>query len=248
MRISIITVSYNSAATIEQTFASVRSQSWTDVEHIVIDGGSTDGTVEIIEKHRGHFAYSVSERDRGIYDAMNKGLRVCSGDIVGFLNADDRYAHDGVLARVEGAMTSGVDAVFGDVAFFQPGSQGRAVRRYRSRRFSPERIGQGWMPAHPATFVRRAVFTRFGDFRTDYRIAGDFEWVARAFGRGGIRYRHLPEVLVAMSMGGISTAGWRSTLLLNREFLRACRENHIPSSWIRLLSRYPAKLLEFIAT
>jgi glycosyltransferase involved in cell wall biosynthesis len=248
MRISVITVSYNSASTIERTLESVRLQSWTDVEHIAIDGASTDGTVDALVRHRADLAYFVSEPDGGIYDAMNKGIRASSGDVIGFLNADDHYAHDRVLATVAGVFQhDDVDAVFGDVVFLQPGGNGdRRVRRFRSGRFSPARIGQGWMPAHTATFVRRDVFTRFGEFRTDYRIGGDFEWVARAFGRGRIRYRHVPEVLVNMAMGGISTAGWRSTLLLNREFLRACRENEIRSSWPRLLSRYPMKVLEFI--
>lgn len=249
MRISVITVSFNSAATIERTIQSVRSQSWPGVEHVAVDGASTDGTADVLARYRDGLAFMVSEPDAGIYDAMNKGLRVSTGDVVGFLNADDHYAHDRVLETVAGVMRrQPVDAVFGDVAFLQPGPNGaaRRVRRFRSGRFTPARIGQGWMPAHPATFVRREVFTRLGGFRTDYRIGGDFEWVARAFGRGGIRYAYVPEVLVNMRMGGISTAGWRSTLLLNREFLRACRENQIPSNWLRLLSRYPMKMLEFI--
>lgn len=247
MRISVITASFNSAATIRRTLESVEAQSWKDVEHIVVDGVSRDGTLAIVDEHRHRLAHVVSEPDRGIYDALNKGLQLASGDAVGFLHSNDWYADDGVLARVARIMDrEPIDAVFGDVTYYKPGGHGMPVRRFRSASFSPKGIGRGWMPAHPATFVRREVFERFGPFRIDYRIAGDFEWVARTFGRGGIRYRHVPEVFVNMSIGGISTAGLRSTLILNREFLRACRENGIPSSWPRLLSRYPRKLLELV--
>ncbi|MBC7521864.1 MAG: hypothetical protein H7268_12325 [Sandarakinorhabdus sp.] len=120
------------------------------------------------------------------------------------------------------------------------------MRRYRSDRFNPGAIGWGWMPAHPAMFVRREVFERIGVFKTHYRIAGDYEWVARAFHAGDLRYQHVPEVLVHMQTGGISTRGWRSTLLLNQEVMRACRENGVATNWFKILSKYPAKLLEYV--
>lgn len=248
-RISIITVAYNSAATIQATLRSVASQIHGEVEHIVIDGASTDGTVALLHQHGAHAMRWVSERDAGIYDAMNKGLRLASGDIIGFLNADDRYAHAQVLAHVAQAMEQEpLDALLGDAAFFHADAPERLVRRYDSGRFHPRKIGWGWMPAHPAAFFRRGVFARTGEFKTDYRIAGDYEWIARAFQHGPLHYRHLPEVLVHMQTGGISTRGWRSTLLLNQEVLRACRENGIPTSWAKILSKYPRKLLELVRT
>lgn len=244
--ITVITVCFNSAATLGKTLQSVAEQSWPNVEHIVIDGGSTDATKEVVAQYGAHLARFVSEPDRGIYDAMNKGIRVATGDVIGFLNADDVYAHQNVLAEVAGNMRcENLDALFGDVEFFRPENQTRTLRRYSSARFRPDRIAWGWMPAHPALFVRREVFQRVGGFRTDYRIAGDFEFVARAFGKNSLRYRHLPEVLVRMLTGGISTAGWRNTLLLNREVLRACRENEIRTNILKILSKYPAKLLEY---
>ena len=246
MKISIVTVTYNSAATLADTLRSVDDQSYDAVEHIVIDGGSKDDTATVVRRFGSRVSAFISEPDDGIYDAMNKGVALASGDVIGFLNADDHYAHPDVLARVaESFRRAPLDAVFGDVAFFHPDRPDRLVRRYRSDRFSPSAIGWGWMPAHPAMFVRRAVFERIGAFKTDYRIAGDYEWVARAFHAGKLRYQHLPEVLVHMQTGGISTRDWRSTLLLNQEVMRACRENGVATNWFKILSKYPAKLLEY---
>jgi len=245
--ISVITVVNNSAATIADTLLSVASQVYPHVEHIIIDGASMDGTLNVIEQHRGKLAKVISEPDSGIYDAMNKGLALATGEVVGFLNADDVYADKDVLSRVVDIMErESLDALFGDVEFFRPEDPTRTVRRYRSARFSPDQIALGWMPAHPALFLRRRVYERYGLFRTDYRIAGDFEYCARIFHGGGLVYRSLPETLVRMRTGGISTGGWRNTILLNREVLRACRENGIDTHMLKILSKYPAKLLEFL--
>jgi len=247
MKISVITVAFNAARTIGETLDSVAAQSHPDVEHIVVDGASTDGTLAVVERHGQRVARLVSEPDHGIYDAMNKGLRLATGDVIGFLNADDVYADSSVLARVsENMETEGLDALFGDAEFVSPERPHRPLRRYRSESFHPGRIAWGWMPAHPTLFLRRAVYERFGGFRAEYRIAGDFELVARMFYGDTLKYRHVPEVLVRMRTGGISTGGWRNTLLLNREVLRACRENGISTSLPRILLKYPAKLLEFI--
>lgn len=247
MKITIVTVAFNAASTITDTLQSIAGQTYPDVEHILVDGASTDGTLAIVERHGKHVARMISEPDQGIYDAMNKGLRLATGDVIGFLNADDVYADTGVLERVSAIMESEkLDALFGDAEFVSPDRPDRTLRRYRSECFRPDRIGWGWMPAHPTLFLRRQVYERFGLFRTDYRIAGDFELVARMFHGGTLSYRHVPEVLVRMRTGGISTGGWRNTLLLNREVLRACRENGIPTSLPKILSKYPAKLLEFL--
>lgn len=246
MKISIVTVCYNSAATLGDTLASVAAQDHTDVEHIVIDGGSADGTRELVKREGRHVKVFVSEPDKGIYDAMNKGIRLASGDIIGTLNADDFYANSMVLSQIEREMVQGqLDAIFGDVMFFASDRPEVNLRRYSSRRFSPERIAWGWMPAHPTLFLRREVFQRFGLFRTDFRIAGDYEFAARIFKGANLRYRYLPEVLVRMRTGGVSTGGLRSTLLLNREVLRACRENGIRTNLLMLLSKYPIKALEY---
>ena len=247
MKITIVTVCYNAERTIAETLESVAMQSHHDVENIVIDGASTDNTLKIVERYAGRLAHVLSEPDHGIYDAMNKGLARASGEVVGFLNADDVYASNDVLSRVVDIMErESLDALFGDVEFFRPEDPTRTVRRYRSARFSPDQIALGWMPAHPALFLRRRVYESYGLFRTDYRIAGDFEYCARIFHNNTLVYRSLPETLVRMRTGGISTSGWRNTLLLNREVLRACRENGIDTNILKIFSKYPAKLLEFL--
>ena len=247
MKISIITVALNSAKTIEATLRSVAGQTHPDVEHIVIDGGSTDGTLEQLACDGTHLTHVVSEPDRGIYDAMNKGLAHATGDIVCFLNADDAYAAPDVLSRVAHEMQQyGLDALFGDVVFFNPGAPERNVRRYRSDRFCPERLAYGWMPAHPALFMKRRIYQQLGGFHTHFRIAGDFDFVARAFAPGQLRYRHLPLIMVRMQSGGVSNAGLRSKWLLNQEVLRSCRENGIRTNIFKILSKYPAKLMELL--
>ena len=249
MKISVITVCYNSAKTIGHTLHSVRKQTHGDIEHIIVDGCSNDNTLEVVKTEGLHVAKIVSEKDNGIYDAMNKGIHLASGDVVAFLNADDFYKDPEVLALVANVMQAEqLDALYGDVEFFRPGKQDAVARRYNSGRFTAGRLGWGWMPAHPALFVRRALFERYGMLRTDYRIAGDFEFIARVFKHPQLRHRHLPETLVRMQMGGVSTSGWRATLQLNREMMRACRANAIPTNWLKMLMRYPFKALEFFRT
>ncbi len=247
MRVSIITVAFNAAGTIADTLESVSVQTHSAFEHIVVDGGSTDGTLKIVERHGAHVTRLISEPDHGIYDAMNKGLRLARGEIIGFLNADDVYADNQVLERVSAVMEKeGVDALFGDAEFVRADKPQQIIRRYRSDRFCSKRLAWGWMPAHPTLFLKREIYDRFGSFKTDYRIAGDFELVARIFRGGKLTYRYLPEVMVRMRTGGISTGGWRQTLLLNREVLRACRENGISTNPLKILSKYPRKLFEFL--
>jgi glycosyltransferase involved in cell wall biosynthesis len=244
---TVITVCYNSAATIVDTLHSVAQQTYPHVEHIIIDGGSTDATVALARAHGRAGMVVVSEPDKGIYDAMNKGLRRATGDVVAFLNADDFYAHHNVLTEVARLFDAeNLDAVLADAAFFHPNNPQKMVRRYRSDRFTPQRLAWGWMPAHPGLFLRRDVLKQVGEFKTHYRIAGDFELIARIFSDNTRVYRHLPQIVVRMRTGGVSTGGLRSTILLNREVMRACRENGIATNWFKILSKYPLKLLEFL--
>lgn len=248
MKVSIVTVCHNAGSTIGDTLESIAMQTCDDLEHIIIDGVSTDHTLDVVNRHALRTALVRSEPDRGVYDAMNKGLALATGDVIGFLNADDMYAGPEVLSRVLRIMEAGrLDALLGDVEFFNPRDPKGTVRRYRSDQFSPDRIAWGWMPAHPALFLHRRVYERFGLFRADYRIAGDFEFCARIFRDNTLIYRSLPETLVRMRTGGISTGGWRNTVLLNREVLRACRENGIDTNMLKICSKYPAKILEFLA-
>ncbi len=245
MKLTVITVCYNSEATIQKTIDSVASQTWPTIEHIVIDGASRDATVSIIQRNAGRIAHFVSEPDTGVYQAMNKGLKLATGDVIAFLNSDDVYSHPQVLEDVSRTMQElSLDALYGDVEFFRAGSPDKVVRTYNSGRFTPQRIGWGWMPAHPALFIRRAVYERYGYFREDFKIAGDYEFVARVFKSGQIKSRHLAQVWVRMQIGGLSTAGLGATYRLNKEILRACSINGISTNWLKLLSKYFFKITE----
>lgn len=247
MKFSIITVSFNSEMTIVDTLRSVAIQNHPQIEHIVVDGVSKDGTVALVERHLRVGGRWISEPDEGLYDAMNKGIAMASGDIIGLLNSDDHYPHAEVLSRVANRFSEkNVDAVLCDVGFFQDGAPERIVRRYDSGYFRPARLGWGWMPAHPGMFMTKAAYKEIGGYRTDYSIAADFEFVARAFASHGATFDHLPEIAVMMRLGGISTAGLKSKLTINSEVLRACRENGIYSNVGMLLAKYPRKILEMM--
>jgi len=245
MKISVVTVSFNAEKTLGRTLDSVAQQTYSNIEHILIDGGSTDASMHIAEKSGKHLAKSLSGPDKGIYDAMNKGLDLSTGDVVAFLNADDFYASEEILSQVAEAMVANqLDILTGNVAFFRSGMEDRIARVYNSGRFEIKKLASGLMPAHPALFIRREALLRAGGFKTDYRIAGDFELIARMLTQQKMKMGHLPKIFVKMQLGGISTSGWRARLLMNREILRACAENGIRTNLYKIWLRYPQKLLE----
>ena len=244
MKISIITVCYNAADTIMDTLNSVRKQSDHHIEHIIIDGASTDKTLDIIREYPP--ARWISEPDEGIYDAMNKGIAMATGDVIGFLNADDIYAHKDVLAHVAATFDKEeIKACYADLVYVRD-DLGTAVRYYRSHRFAPNRLAYGWMPAHPTLFLHRDVFAKYGGFKTNYKIAADFELCARLFGKYGVVAKYVPEVWVKMRMGGVSTQGLKSNFILSKEIVRACRENGIKTNLFKVCLKYPRKILELI--
>lgn len=247
MKVSIITVVRNAVATIQDTISSVSSQNHNNIEHIIIDGGSTDGTLEVIRKHIDKLSRVLSEPDRGIYDAMNKGIKVAHGDFLGFLNSDDIYANDKVISKIVGIMKKQkVDAVYGDLVYVSPNNLQRVLRHYNSGWFNSNMIAKGYMPAHPTLFLSNRVYKQYGYYKIDYSIAADFEFVARVFGKGDISYYYLPEVMVKMRQGGVSTKNWKSNWILNKEILRACKENDIDTNILKVLSKYPRKILGLI--
>lgn len=247
-QISLITVCYNSAATIEATLESVASQACKNFEHIVVDGGSTDGTLAIIEKHRDKLAIIVSKPDQGIYDAMNKGIALSSGDIIGILNADDFYESNDVINLVMDIFLRypNIDIVFGDVVFVKPENLTKVIRYYGAKSFKPWKLRFGWMPPHPATFVRRRVYEESGLYQLSYKIASDYEIFIRWLLIKKYRFTWIDKVMVRMRTGGISTSGFKSSLLLNQEIVRACRANGIYTNLFFILSKIPFKLLEAI--
>lgn len=228
MLFSMITVVFNREKTIGQTLDSVERQTYADVEHLVIDGQSTDGTLEEIRRHCTASLRLVSEPDQGIYDALNKGMRLARGEVLGVVHSDDFLAHDRVLERVAQAFADPqIDAVYGDLDYVAAADPGQVVRHWRAGAFSSKKLRRGWMPPHPALFVRRRVIDALGGYDTRYRIAADYDAILRWFGRGGLRARYIPEVLVKMRMGGESNRSLERLLLKSREDLEALRRNEI---------------------
>lgn len=250
MKVSIITVCYNSAATLANAMDSVLGQSWPDIEYIVIDGGSKDESVEIIRGYESRFNGRlcwVSESDRGIYDAMNKGIRLSTGDVVGILNSDDVMASSDTIRRMVEAFDEDVDAVYGDVRYVKASQPEKCVRFYSSRWFRPSLLSCGFMPHHASFYARRELFDKFGYYDPTYRISGDFELVARFIGVHHIRTRYLHQIFVNMRMGGVSTRGFSSIRIGTEEDLRALRELHIPTCWAKVwIGKYLIKTLSML--
>lgn len=231
MKVSVITVAYNSAATIADTLRSVAGQSHTQIEHIVIDGASKDATLNIVRREGGHVARVVSEPDRGIYDAMNKGLRLATGAVVGFLNSDDFYASPDALAKVAKVFDDpSVEACWGDLCYVKQDDATQIVRYWQSSPFAPGRFTRGWCPPHPTFFVRHRVYERLGGFDLGYRMANDIELMVRFIEVHGINTRYLPELLVKMRIGGASNSNWNAILLQNREIWRALKTHGLSPS------------------
>ena len=246
MKFSIITVAFNASKSVGDALKSVAGQTYPDIEHIVIDGGSSDNTQSIVEKELRSGGIFCSDPDDGIYDAMNKGIGIATGDVIGLLNADDMLAQTDTISKVaDKFLTRKSDAIFGNVAFIRGDQTDKILRRYDSSRFSPAKLAWGWMPAHPGMYMTRNAYDRVGKYRTDYKIAADYEFIIRAFLRNQLTYQYLPEILVKMRLGGVSTDGLSAKLAINREVLRACRENDVYSNPFMIASKYPMKLLEY---
>jgi len=221
MKISIVTVAYNSAATLGDTLRSVATQTYPHIEHILIDGGSTDGTAAVVKQYGGHLSRYLSEPDRGIYDAMNKGLALATGHIVGFLNSDDMFAQPGSVAEIStGFDTPNVDAVYGDIVMVDPVDL-QLVRRYwRPGAFKDGACARGWMAPHPTLYIRREILMSAGGFNPEYSLAADFDLELRLFECMKVRANYIPSTLVRMRMGGATTSGikniWRGNIEASR--------------------------------
>ena len=244
--VSIITVVYNGSEFIDQAIKSVLTQSYNNIEYIIIDGGSTDGTLEIIRRYENNISLYVSEPDDGIYTAMNKGLKLATGYIVGILNADDVYADTDVIYEIATVfMQTSVDSVISDLVIVDREDINSIKRYYKSDSFVPEKLAYGWMPAHPAFFVKNECYRKHGLFKTDYKIAADYELLVRFLSKNRITYHYIDRVVVKMRAGGVSSRNITSNWVLNREIVRACRENGVKTNIFKVLSKYPAKILQY---
>ena len=247
--ISIITATYNSAETINDTIKSVLCQTNKDFEYIIVDGGSTDETIDIVKSYESEFSGRlkwVSEKDKGIYDAMNKGIKMASGDIIGILNSDDYYTSDDILQTIADAFKcQNVDAIYGDIHFIKDGVPDKCVRYYSSRLFSPFWLRFGFMPAHPSFYCKRDVFDKSGLYRLDYKIGSDYEMMVRLFRKHKISSRYVPKDFVTMRTGGASNSNLNSRLTLIKEDVRACRDNGIYTNELFICLKFLYKIFEF---
>lgn len=244
MKISIITVSYNSGRTIGDTLTSVAMQSHRDIEHIIIDGASTDDTLAIARAQGAHVAKMLSEPDSGIYDAMNKGLALASGEFVGFLNADDMLATPDTIAAIALAAET-ADVVCGDLVYVRQEQSDTVLRYWRCGPFASSRLRFGWMPPHPTFYVRRSLLTQIGGFHTRMRIAADYDFMLRCLCHPGLRVAYVPQVLVKMRMGGASNRSLQAILRKSREDLDALQRNRV-GGILSLICKNLRKLPQFL--
>ena len=265
MKISLITACYNSAGTIRTAMESAFAQRGVDVEYIVVDGGSTDGTVDIIKEYADktlnsqlltpNFTFRwLSESDKGMYDAINKGIKMATGDVVGILNADDMFESEDTLAKIAAQFegtgngeqgTERIDALYADIRFVKDDLE-TTVRYYSAKRWKPWMLQWGKMPPHPSVYIRRELFDQYGLYKLGYDIAADYELLIRYLRMAKLNTRYLNECVVRMRMGGKSTRGWKSFVTLNREIVRGNLENGYFCCFPMLLPKYFFKIFEFI--
>ena len=247
--ISIITATFNSAKTLKDTIQSVLRQTNKDFEYLIIDGGSTDETIDIVKSYESEFSGRlkwVSEKDQGIYDAMNKGIKMASGDVVGILNSDDYFTSDDILQTVDNAFKSHeIDAIYGDIHFIRDGNPQKCVRYYSSRMFRPFWLRFGFMPAHPSFYCKREIFDKAGLYSLDYKIGADYEMMVRLFKRHKIVSRYIHKDFVTMRTGGASTRNVKSRLTLIKEDVRACRDNGVYTNELFICMKFLYKMFEF---
>lgn len=247
--ISIITATFNSAKTLKDTIQSVLRQTNKDFEYLIVDGGSTDDTIDIVKSYESEFSGRlkwVSEKDQGIYDAMNKGIKMASGDVVGILNSDDYFTSDDILQTVDNAFKSHeIDAIYGDIHFIRDGNPQKCVRYYSSRMFRPFWLRFGFMPAHPSFYCKREIFDKAGLYSLDYKIGADYEMMVRLFKRHKIKSLYANKDFVTMRTGGASNNNVRSRLTLIEEDVKACRVNGIYTNRFFIMLKFLYKIFEF---
>ena len=233
MKVSIITAPMNSEKYLSDCIESVRRQNYKNIEHIVIDGKSSDGTLEIIEKNSDHISYWISETDRGMYDAINKGIQMATGDIIGILNSDDMFASaDAVRSIVDCFENNNVDSVYGDLVYVDPKNTQKIIRYWKGISYKRSRFRYGWMPAHPTFYIRRDLIQQYGLYENHYYTAADYEFMARYLYLNKVSSLYLDAMLVKMRSGGLSNVTFKSRFRANRRDYLAMKKNRIPFSFI----------------
>lgn len=245
MKISIITITYNSAKTIQRALESVQSQTYQDIEHVIVDGASKDGTRELIEAYaKKHTNVRwISEPDKGIYNALNKGIHLATGDVIGFVHSDDiLYAPDSIAHIAEAFAQQDIQVVYGDLQYVR---EGKVTRRWRSNDFNPASLKYGWMCPHPTMYVRREVYQQVGDYDEWFSISADYDMILRIF-KSGFKTQYLPEVLVSMEVGGASNKNTRARLSKTQEDFIALRKNHVGAGIFTVACKQLRKVKQFL--
>lgn len=247
IKLSIITVCYNSSETIGDTIKSIANQSYKNVEYIIVDGASKDNTIEIVKSYGSVVTKCISEKDNGIYDAMNKGIQLATGDVVGILNADDVLNNEFVLEKIASAFESNsVDACYGDLKYVRKDDLTKVVRFWKSGKYTDGKFYYGWMPPHPTFYVRRSVYSRLGLYRTDMPSASDYELMLRYIHVNKIRLHYIEEVIVLMREGGLSNRSFKHRIDANRDDRRAWAVNGVEPKFFTLFLKPLSKLLQFV--
>jgi glycosyltransferase involved in cell wall biosynthesis len=246
MKISLITVVYNGEAFLQECFNSVIAQTYPDVEYLVIDGGSTDQTLNIIHENRSHIDYFISEKDQGLYDAINKGIQQSTGEIIGILNADDMLASADVLASVAKSFMADptIDGLYGDLNYIHPTTH-KIIRKWKSRPATFQGLKKGWMPAHPTLYLKRGLFEQHGAYSLDFGTAADYELILRYFYTHKIKTSYLPMLMVNMRMGGVSNHSFGSRISALINDYKALKVNKMPWPFLVLLKKKISKLNQF---
>lgn len=248
IKISVVTATWNCAKTLPNCLASIAEQSYPNREHVIVDGASTDGTIGVINEHIDQVDTFRSERDNGIYDALNKGINLATGDIVGFLHADDFYASDNALSKIAKAFEDpSVCAVYGDLEYVSEQDTSRVIRRWKSNSFNQRQIRWGWMPAHPTLYVRRDLYSKIGGFDTTYRIAADYHSILKLFTQVDFKTIYIPEVMVRMRLGGASNKSIEAIVKKSKEDWRAMRscEFSVPGALLAICWKNLSKITQF---
>jgi len=246
LKISIITVAYNSQSTIKHTIESVSSQDYSNVEYILIDGASTDWTLDILQFYKDKIHYFISEKDDGIYDAMNKGIKAATGDIIGILNSDDFYPDNKVLSKVaEVFEQTNCDCLYGDLVYVDQGNARKIVRYWQSGEFKKSSLNKGWMLPHPTFFVKKEIYNKFGLYNTELKSAADYEMILRLLNKHEISVQYIPEIIVKMRQGGLSNASIWNRLRANKEDSRAWQMNDLYKPYFVRFLKPLMKLRQF---
>jgi glycosyltransferase len=247
MKVSIITATFNSERSLQKTIDSVISQDYKNIEHIVVDGGSTDNTLNIISANQATISNYISENDKGIYDALNKGIKLSTGDIIGFLNSDDILADKNVVSRiVQTFLTHKTDVVYGDLLYVSNSEGGIAIRFWKSNEFNHRQLKFGWMPPHPTVYCRRKVYEQYGGYDETYKISGDYDYILRIFKEVDVIKSYLPITMVKMEVGGVSNNSVSNIFQKSVEDFTALRKNNVGSVFT-IFCKYARKIFQFMA-